>query len=137
MDRTRHVLNELHVMAIGIEDIEPAVPILHGLELLRYFDALSLQIGVKLVDVGGLKRYVGETVLLGILELRKDFNVLMIVYFEICQQKPGSVLRQFVETEGFLKSQDAAVKFACSGNVIGAEPDMRNAHNRRTLRGRC
>jgi hypothetical protein len=55
---------------------------------------------------------VGEPVLLGISQLGKDFDVLVVVHLEVGEQQPGAFMGRVVETEGFLVAEHTAVELA-------------------------
>src|SRR6266853_3517252 len=118
---TWHELHELNVVIVGVEDIEAAISIQHGLQFFRHFDATTGKVGAHLLDIGGLKRNMGQSILLGIVQFRKNFDVLMIVDFEISQQQLAG---RIVDGERFLKSQDARVELTGRGKVVGSQTDV-------------
>src|SRR5437588_6630019 len=100
-------------MAVGIVNIEAAIAVKHGLELVRDLKAAAGQVGPELLGVGGLKRDVGEAVLPGILELGKNFDVLVVVDLEIGQHEAATFVGWSVHGKRLLEAEDVAVK--CAG----------------------
>ena len=71
----------------------------------------------------------GQAVLFGILKLREDFDVLMIVYFEVSQQQLAG---RIVHRERLLETQDSRVELAGRRQIVRSQTDMSHADDRRT-----
>ena len=126
------ILHELDVVAVGIVDVKAAVAVLHGFELLRHFDAAAGQVGAHLLGVGGFERYMGQPVHLGIGQLGKHFDVLVVVDLEIGQQQAGAFAGRLVQAEGLLEAQNSGVELASRRQIVRLQSDVGDADDRGT-----
>ena len=123
------IFHELDVVAVGIDDVKAAVAVLHGFELVGHLDAAAGQVGPHLLGVGGFKRYMGQPVHLGVGQLGKHFNVLVVVDLEIGQQEASAFAGRLVQAEGFLEAQDSGIELAGRLQIVGFQSNVGDADN--------
>ena len=128
--------HELDVVAVGIVNVEAAVAVLHGFELLRHLDTAAGQVGAQLLGVGGLERDMRQPVHLGIGELGKHFDVLVVVDLEIGQQQAGAFAGRLVQAEGLLEAENSGVELAGCRQIVGLQSDVGDTHDGGTASAR-
>ena len=133
VQRARQILHKLNSVAVRVFHFEAQVPVqLRTKSALWNLDAAAGEIVPKLLGVRGFEGDVREPVLLRVLELGKDFDVLVVIDLEIGQHQPAARL---VDGKGLLKAEDLAVEGARRSQVISLEADVGNAHDGRP--GQC
>src|SRR5580692_9987328 len=105
-------------MAVWILNHEAQVSIPAGVNRIRDLDAVAGQVIAQLLGIRSFERDVRKPVFCFTLELRKHFNVLMIVYLEIGQKKPAS---GFVEGEWFREPEIAPVEIPRGRQIVGLQ----------------
>jgi hypothetical protein len=71
----------------------------------------------------------GEAVHLRILKFRKYLYILVVIDLKVGQHEAAAVGRSLIQAKRLLESEDLAVELAGSGNIIGAQADVRDADN--------
>src|SRR3989442_9270508 len=117
-------------MAIRIRYVEGEVSVQARLERLRHLDATARKIIPQSLGIRRLEGDVREAVFRRALELRKDFDVLMVINLEISEQQTS---RRVVHRKRFVKSKYAVIKLAGNLQIVRPKSDVSDADNRRTF----
>src|SRR4030095_437354 len=121
-------------MPISILHRETSITVLARFKLIRNLHTLARHVSAELFGVVRLERDVRQTILLRILQLRKDLDVLVVVHLEEGEQQPAAIT--FVERERFLVTQQSTIELPRCDEIVSSQTDVSHAQNLGTDRCR-